>query len=172
MLVPVRYLEDGVAAVIAFAGYELLVDPEDYPRVSRQRLILQPTGVYRVYGQAGRTRRQSLAQWLLSPPRGARVRTRNRNHLDCRRQNLVVSAGTVRLSARCHVRPWRATVSVSGRLYDVGYWPSKQWALEILDLVAPVAAECRALDLKPREIAHRLRCAAGLAFEAENRRSA
>jgi hypothetical protein len=74
-------------------GYVALVDDEDYDRVSQFKWRAQPVAVngatanhYAITSLSGRT--VFLHRFILNAPRGMEVDHRNRNGIDCRRNNI------------------------------------------------------------------------------------
>src|SRR4051812_204373 len=71
-------------------GYVALIDDEDYERVAARKWHVTNTGKSTPYAgtMVRRGKRIRLHRFLLDAPAGLLVDHRNRNGLDCRRENL------------------------------------------------------------------------------------
>jgi hypothetical protein len=139
-------------------GVFALVDDEDAPRVLRYQWRLNTDGIpVRRFAVAGRDRKESLPRFLLAPPKGVVVRFRNKNRLDCRRENLttpmvsrwVLPDGRVRVVA-----------SIDNRTFCCGRWP-RVFAPEVMELAGQAAARLRGRGLSRYEIRRELLIAVG-----------
>lgn len=164
-------LQDGRQCTLRVGGADrpLLVDEVDYPRLRKQQIIYNGGRPVRQFTRGGRIRRQTVARFLLNPPRGVRVLFRNGDPFDCRRENMYLSPnGTVRFDRqRRHGAKWAAVISVNNRSYFLGHWPTREWAREACELAAPVAAELRGKRLSIAQTQRALDLAVGRRVDDE-----
>lgn len=154
------------------SGKVALVDAADYLRLSQFDWLLSRYA-YRRYMQGGRPHTTSLQREVLRRPK-APVRFINGDPLDCRKENLRIFEGgevAKRRGAKCphcgselyspRRSPYLVRISVDGKRYRVGVWPSKRVADEIRRIVIEAARELRGRGLTERQIQRRLDLAAG-----------
>jgi hypothetical protein len=139
-------------------GKVALVDADLCPQLARFNWIDHPTGIYRWNNHSGKRHRVVLSHVVMniSAP-GVRIRYRNRNLFDCRRENLrVLSICNVSFEPGGSRRnPWRVRVNIDGEVYNVGVWPTEGMAEDIRKIAAEIAVNLRGKGL-PRERVQRL----------------
>jgi hypothetical protein len=149
-----------------------LVDAEDYPSLSRYRWHLNSMSDgtvwayrYEMRGPAkasGRRAKIQLSHDVMGLGVGGRVRHKNRDRLDCRKENLSVREGTISVDNRQRRTPYKVTVCVDYRNYYIGHWPDRTYAEHVIRLATPVVRELRGKGLSQRHVESALRAAVGL----------
>lgn len=145
---------------VANAPRPALVDADVYERARRHHWFYAGGLAKRSYTRAGRRCMESLGRFVLRPPRGVSVRHLG-DRLDCRREMLTVVSGHVRPEPRSMRAPWRVVISIDGRLYDCGHWPTRERAELAREAVSRVAPELRGRGFSRRSVQRRLDLATG-----------
>jgi hypothetical protein len=142
-----------------------IVDLEDYLRLNRYRWHLMRVGkysyVYRLRCMAGRSTQIMLHHAVLDLPRGVRVRRINKETLDYRRANLKITDGSIYRNPHSKRCPFAVCITIDGKHFYVGSWPTKEWAKRARDAAAEAAKTLRGRGLSERAIQRELDLAAG-----------
>jgi hypothetical protein len=152
------------------SGRVALVDADDYLRLSQFDWQLGRY-VFRRYVIDGKQRQIALQREVLKRPQD-RIRFINGDPLDCRKENLrLFDGGDVTRARHCpHCGGELSTsrrssyivrISVDGKRYSVGAWPSLRVAEHIRQIVAEMARGLRGRGLTAAKVQRQLDLATG-----------
>lgn len=142
----------GAKRVPLFGGSFALVDSIDFDRVVKFKWYLQK-GRYTFYATCTNKRHLGnksllLHRVVMDAPPGTEVDHRNRNGLDCRRKNLLVTtrrgnslnsktpvnstSGIKGVTWAKHANRWYAHITIDGRMTYLGYFSDKKVAARVV----------------------------------------
>lgn len=133
-------------------GKTLLIDEEDAHLIEGKRLVvLSPyKDLYYVRWKDPKTRATKyLHREIMQAPAGVQVDHKNRNGLDCRRENMRIATGSQNCANRSYPRgasgfrgvcrgykKWRAYITVRRKLLQLGSFDSAEEAARAYDVAA------------------------------------
>lgn len=162
-----KYLKVGIQE------HKAIVDNDQYERLSKYKWILgvdTTTGAVFAYRRlssgkvnpGGKRQMMQLSHEVLGAEKGTRIFHKNGNRLDCRVENMVQKiGGTITVADYMRRKKFKATVSVKRVKYVLGFYPSRKYAEEIIELAQPTVKKLRTLDMKRKEIRRELDLAVG-----------
>lgn len=90
--------------------------------------------------EGGRRRQQRLVEIVLAVPPRTKVLYLNGDPLDCRAENLHARFGHIRRTMY-GPKPYEVAISIRGRQYSGGYWPTREFAAYALAQLGDVRRE-------------------------------
>lgn len=100
----------------------------------------------------GRRRFQGLLSVVARAQPGEKVVPRDGDWLNCTEANVRVLFGRISRHPNNARNPWELRVRCRGRVYWCGAWPTREYAVEILDALKPVVQQARTENWTARQI--------------------